>query len=95
MAVRYHLSYYLDHEWSNNKVLDEPGDDPDSILEQIAVCGEATNDNNEKGGETTILHQSKYYHFWMVYIQINANHLHTRLSFVDLQNWDGCASGLH
>ena len=67
MAVRYHLNYYLDHEWSNNKVLDEPGDDPDSILEQIAVCGEATNDNNEKGGETTILHQSKYFHFWMVY----------------------------
>ena len=42
MAVRYNLNYYLDHEWSNNKVLDEPVDDPDSILEKIAVCVEAS-----------------------------------------------------
>ena len=58
MAVRYNLNYYLDHEWSNNKVLDEPGDDPDSILEKIAVCVEASNDNIEEGGETPILYQS-------------------------------------
>ena len=33
--------------------------------------------------------------FRKFFIQINANHLNTRLRFVDLQNWDGCSSGLH
>ena len=52
-------------------------------------------DNLSDGGDAAVFWPSPTIFKKIHVIQINANHLNTRLSFVDLQNWDGCSSGLH